>query len=347
MLLSVGVRWDYLNPRAERPAVERVPVSDDEFQTVVTGYVPASPKSLFSPRVGFSAPFAARGYLFVNYGQYVQFPLFDYLYSGLSSASLANGVGVLIGNPDLRPEETTAWEFSAKYAFESDVVLSLTYFDKTTYNQIDVKTFIPTTARAAGDFGYAEFVNNPFARVQGVEAMISRDGDPVLNGSVSYTLMAAEGLSEDSRQGLTYYQWGFAPPPKLYPLSWDQRHTVKLIANAHLPWTIDFSAVWTYASGRPYTYYPTLDGFTPLDSTQRFVPNNARMESVSELDVKVSKRWDISDALSLLFYVDARNVFDQKNVRWVDSSGEVGGELGDITAWGYPRRVRIGLQLNL
>jgi hypothetical protein len=130
-------------------------------------------------------------------------------------------------------------------------------------------------------------------------------------------------------------------------LSWDQRHTVKLIANAHLPWTIDFSAVWTYASGRPYTYYPTLDGFTPLDSTQRFVPNNARMESVSELDVKVSKRWDISDALSLLFYVDARNVFDQKNVRWVDSSGEVGGELGDITAWGYPRRVRIGLQLNL
>lgn len=346
MLLNFGLRYDMLNPRAERPAVERIPVSEDEYQTVITDYVPATAKHLFSPRIGFSAPFAASGYLFVNYGEYVQFPLFDYLYSGLNNVSLQRGVGVLIGNPDLEPERTKAWEISAKYAFEDDAVLSATYFDKTTYNQIDIKTFVPGTARAAGDYGFAEFVNYQYARAQGLELMISRERHKLLTGSVSYTFMTVDGLSDDARQGLTYYQWGYPSPPKLYPLSWDQRHTVKFIANFALPWQTALSLLWAYSSGRPYTYYPTYDGFTPLDSTMRFTPNNARMPDVHLVDVKASKRFRLGDFGTLAFYVDIRNLLDTRNVVWMDSNGNVGGELSDVSAWGYPRRVRLGLRLE-
>src|SRR5207245_1371366 len=94
--------------------------------------VPASVKHLFSPRIGFAAPFAVNGYLFINYGHYYQLPLFDYLYSGLNNVTLKKGLGVLVGNPDLKPEKTRAWETSIKYALQNSVVLVATYFHKET-----------------------------------------------------------------------------------------------------------------------------------------------------------------------------------------------------------------------
>jgi outer membrane receptor protein involved in Fe transport len=351
MLLNLGFRYDFLDPRAERPVAERVPDQRNQFATRIVATVPASIKHLFSPRIGFAAPFAERGYLFINYGVYYQFPLFDYLYSGLNNMSLKKGVGVLVGNPDLKPERTRAWEFSIKYALPSDIVLSTTYFHKETTNLIDVKTFVPTNARVAGDYGFAEFVNNPFARASGIELMIASERNKALNGSISYTFMSAEGISENARGGLQYYQWGIPVPARLFPLSWDQRHTVKLIASAELPWNIFFSATWTYHSGRPYTYYPSKDGFTPDDPSLDFEPNNARMDAFSLLNMKASKLVSIgaSDTpwMNLRLYAEARNILNTKNVRWIDSGGRVGGELGDLTAWWPSRRIRIGVRVEL
>lgn len=347
MLFNLGLRLDFLDPTAQRPAAERVPISEDEYQTNITSYVPASAKYVLSPRIGFSAPFAEQGYMFINYGHYVQFPLFDFLYSGLNNVSLQKGVGVLVGNPDLQPEKTRAWEVSAKYAFLNAVVLSATYFDKTTFNQVDVKTFIPSLARTAGDYGFAEFVNNPYARATGMELTVMKQGEADITGSLSYTYMAAEGLSQDAQQGLEYYQWGFPAPAKLFPLSWDQRHTVKAILNLKLPLETDLSVLWNFASGRPYTFYPTYDGFTPLDSTLKFVPNNSRLSNVSTVDIKASKRFRFSEDVVLLLFVDARNVLNRRNPRWSDSSGRIGGELEDLSAWDSPRRVRIGVKAEL
>ncbi|MDH4071399.1 MAG: hypothetical protein OEV30_13365, partial [Ignavibacteria bacterium] len=351
MLLNLGLRYDFLDPRAQRPLVERVPNQDDEYETNIVGTVPASTKHLWSPRIGFAAPFAERGYLFINYGQYYQFPLFDYLYSGLNNVSLSRGVGVLVGNPDLKPEGTRAWEMSIKYALQNGVVLSGTYFNKETTNQIDVKTFVPTNARVAGDYGFAEFVNNPFASASGIELAVSKESGEVLTGSVSYTFMSAEGVSEDARAGLEFYQWGQQVPAKPFPLSWDQRHTVKVIGALSLP--LDFGLAWTweYHTGRPYTFYPSEDGFTPIDPTQEFEPNNARLEDYNLLNMKLTKLFAIGDGpkpwMLLTVYLDGRNVLNTKNVNWVDSSGRVGGELGDLTAWGPGRRIRLGVRAEI
>jgi outer membrane receptor protein involved in Fe transport len=350
MLLNLGFRYDFLDPRADRPVAERTPNEDNEYETEIVATVPASVKHLFSPRIGFAAPFAANGYLFINYGQYYQFPLFDYLYSGLNNVALQRGVGVLVGNPDLVPEGTRAWEMSIKYALKNNIVLSATYFNKETTNQIDVKTFVPTNARVAGDYGFAEFVNNPFATASGIELVVSKEQADPVSGSVSYTFMNAEGLSEDAREGLDYYQWGLPVPAIPFPMSWDQRHTVKAIAAIHLPWQISLSAVWTYHTGRPYTYFPSSDGFTPDDSTLAFEPNNSRMKHYQTLDAKLTKLFTFGSErfpVNLSIYLDARNVFNTDNVLWVDSSGRVGGELGDLTAWDTGRRIRLGLRLEI
>jgi len=349
MLLNLGVRYEFLDPRAERPLAERVPLPDGQYQTSIVGTTPASIKQMVSPRIGFAAPFAARGYLFINYGVYYQWPLFDYLYSGLNNVSLKKGVGVLVGNPDLKPEKTRSWELSIKYALANGVVLSGTYFNKETTNLIDVKTFVPTNSSVAGDYGFAEFVNNPYARVNGLELSVMKEEGHPLSGSVSYTLMFAEGLSQDATAGMQYYQWGLPVPAVPFPLSWDQRHTVKATATLELPWQMLVSGVWSYHTGRPYTYYPSTDGFTPLDPTMEFEPNNARMADYNMLDVKISKTFSVGDDASpsvrITVYADGKNILNSRNVLWVDSSGKPGGELGDVSAWDSPRRVRVGLRV--
>jgi outer membrane receptor for ferrienterochelin and colicin len=240
---------------------------------------------------------------------------------------------------------------SIKYALKNSVVLSGTYFHKETTNQVDVKTFVPTNARVAGDYGFAEFVNNPYATASGLELMVSRESDDVLTGAVSYTLMSTEGLSEDAHSGLEFYQWGIQTPALPFPLSWDQTHTVKLSGALRLPLDFGIALTWEYHTGRPYTYYPSQDGFTPDDPTQEFEPNNARMDDFNLLNVKVSKAFNVGDSpkpwMKISVYLDGRNVLDASNVRWVDSSGRVGGELGDLTAWDPGRRIRLGVRVEL
>jgi outer membrane receptor for ferrienterochelin and colicin len=350
MLLNLGMRYEFLDPRAERPIAERVQSQSDIYETSIVSTVPASVKHMVSPRIGFAAPFAANGYLFINYGHYYQFPLFDFLYSGLNNVSLKKGSGVLVGNPDLKPEHTRSWEMSIKYAIENGPVLSATYFSRETNNQIDVKTFIPTNSSVAGGYGFAEFVNNPFAKSSGIELIVSREQGKLLTGSLSYTYMSAEGVSENPRGGLQYYQWGLPVPARMFPLSWDQRHTIKGIGIFTLPMNFSLSLNWLYRTGRPYTFYPSLDGFTPVDSAQVFEPNNARMQDFNLLDLKVSWRgevlsWEDRNVL-LVVYADIRNVFNTRNVKWVDAEGRVGGELNDLSAYDPYRRIRIGIKME-
>ncbi len=348
-IISVGIRYDFLDPTASRPAIDRIPVKQNEYLTQVTGYTKASVKQQFSPRIGFAMPVTPTAMLFVNYGHYFQFPLFDYLYSGLDVVALQRGASAVLGNPDLEPERTQAWEISIRQIMNDEFVGSATYFKKSTTNQVDSKTFIPMDSKAAGDFGFAEYVNNPHADAQGLELVLTRTRGAWITGEISYTYMKTEGLSDRASQGLDLAQWGFQPYISLFPMSWDQRHTVKVNALVQLPFNIQANVIFNYYSARPYTYYPSRDGFTPLYPTAVFIPNNRRMEDYINTDVKISKEIELgfSRYSRLLVYADIRNLFDALNVRWMDASGRIGGELGDPSAYFIPRRSRIGVRLTV
>ena len=57
-------------------------------------------------------------------GWYFQYPLFEYLYTGLDRVALAEGISAITGNPDLEPERTKVWELSLKYSLPFDIVAS-------------------------------------------------------------------------------------------------------------------------------------------------------------------------------------------------------------------------------
>jgi outer membrane receptor protein involved in Fe transport len=346
---SAGIRWDFLDPTAERPIVEYIPVTPTEFQQQVTGKVKAKLKQRFSLRGSFAAPAGPSSFFFVNVGQYIQYPLFDYLYSGINPAELRGGVkNVLAGNPDLEPEQTIAWEIGFKHGISENVVASATYFKKDVKNQIDTKTLVPFDSKYSGDFGFASYVNNAEASVYGVELVLSREHDKKLSGSISYSYMVAEGFSDYVNQGVNLAMWGFPLAVEPYPLSWDQRHTVKVDAEFKLWGDIQSDWIVLYNSARPYTFFPTRDGFTPIDSTKAFVPNNRRMEDVLFFNAKLTKQFELGGARPYLLtiYADIRNAINKRNVIWMDSNGRIGGELGDPSAYYEPRRVRVGARLE-
>lgn len=348
-VVNLGFRWDFLDPRSQRPLVEYTEPDSagGDYQGNVTGYASASLKQQLSPRMGLSFPMMWNLVLIMNYGHYFQFPLFDYLYSGINPQQLAKGVNVLVGNPDLKPERTHAWEIGMKYGLDERTLLSLTYFKKEFIDQIDSKTFLPSKARAAGDYGFAEYINNAFADAEGVEVVLSRTRDDLLTGSVSYSLMRTEGVSEYVDQGLNYRQWGFPVVNQPYPLSWDQLHSLKVNADLKLPYDLSVNLLWSFATGKPYTYFPSKDGFTPEDSTMAFLPNNARLPSTSTVNLKFSKVVSLGYGKGLTVYGDVANLFNSKNAKWADANGRVGGQLADPSAWYEGRRFSLGVRYEL
>lgn len=347
--ISAGIRYDFLNPTAKRPAFEYVPIRPNEYRLRLTKYIPARIKHQFSPRFGVSLPYRENGFIFFNYGYYFQYPLFNYLFSGLDAVVAQKGISALVGNPNLEPERTKSWEISVKQVAYENVVVSATYFRKESTNLIDSKTFVPSDSKFAGDFGFAEFVNNPYAEASGIEIVLQRNQGTFITGEISYTMMEAKGLSDDATQGLNYKQWGFAPPSTVFYLSWDQRHTLKINATLHFPFGINANTFFHAYTGRPYTYFPSRDGFTPANPNQLFIPNNERISGYTNLDVKFTKTFtfDVARSMDLTLFVDVRNATDRRNIRWMDSSGKTGGELGDPGGYYIGRRTRLGMTLEV
>lgn len=347
LLLTAGLRYDFLDARASRPAIDATVTGD----TAVLVYGPtkqASLKQQVSPRIGFATPVLEKGYIFFNLGWYFQYPLFDYLYTGLDRVGLTQGVAAVTGNPDLEPERSSSWEVSFKYALPLDIVASAAYFQRESSNLTDTKTFVSGDSKVAGNFGFAEFVNVPYATSSGIEIVLAREKGEVVTGELSYTYMKAEGQTEDAYDGYYIAQYGLPPARRISPLSWDQRHTIKGRVAFDLPAQFNVMVVGQWHSGRPYTAYPTSTGFEPIDGGA-FVQNNARMPEFFLLDLKVEKHFTLpfSAHSRLTFYVDVRNLTNQKNVSWMDSNGRIGGELSDPGGYDIGRRTRVGIQFTM
>jgi hypothetical protein len=166
--------------------------------------------------------------------------------------------------------------------------------------------------------------------------------------------MKAEGVSETENQGINYVQWGFPVFNRPFYLSWDQRHTLKADLLFELPWGLNANLLWQYHTGRPYTYFPSSDGFTQQNPEQLFLPNNRRLSRNNVIDLYASKDFwaagrpnpGSAQTYKLSVYVDLRNLLNDKNVLWVDSSGRIGGELRDPSAYSFPRRTAIGVRVT-
>jgi outer membrane receptor protein involved in Fe transport len=133
----------------------------------------------------------------------------------------------------------------------------------------------------------------------------------------------------------------------LFPLSWDQTHSIKTILTLITPLDLNLNIVTEYHTGKPYTKYLTATGFDSVKAGF-FVQNNARMPSYFNADIKLEKTFTLSfwESARMKLYLDVRNITNTQNVKWVDSNGRIGGELDDPGGYYIGRRTSLGMQVE-
>ncbi len=299
LIVNAGLRVDYLDT-SQRFFVD-LPTGQSEQRDNST-------KIRLSPRLGVSHSFTSRSLLRFNYGYFFQPPEFRLAYANLRRD--LSGESPRLGNPDLAPQKTVAYEFGLEHMLSGDIRIGLTASYKTISN-------LTSTAQVQYPGGmYYIFNNADFGSVRSVEFILKRDVSRVLSGSLNYTYSVARGSASSPQEHADQVN----PSVRGYfPLAFDQRHTVKAVVNLLAPDTGQerllgvplrgwgLSLVGYYGSGLPYTPTNTLREQTAT------APNQSRLPSLVNLDFRLRKRMNAGKFTYTLFS-EVRNVFDRRSV---------------------------------
>ncbi|MDQ0202989.1 TonB-dependent receptor plug domain-containing protein [Pectinatus haikarae] len=126
-----------------------------------------------TPKIGATYQLSKDSRFKVNYGRGYKAPTVSELYMDyIDSGAAAAGVNVMIyGNPDLKPEKSTNFDFSFE-AEKDNNFGKLTYFKNKVSNLIDYETTSEFTNGAY--YNYAKYINIHKANINGVELEVGR-----------------------------------------------------------------------------------------------------------------------------------------------------------------------------
>ncbi|MBN1350123.1 TonB-dependent receptor [candidate division KSB1 bacterium] len=336
MVANIGYRYDFFDPMALRPAVEkRVLDQTDEWIIADKEKVTATVKHQFSPRIGLGLPVTNTSEFRINYGYFFQMPLFDYLYTN-ANLNIAQGFSPL-GDPDLKPAKTVAYEVGYKHQFGKNYLLDVTIFNKDVTNLVDSNTYInQSRGEDMPISGITRYVNMAYVNVKGAEIFVKKRYGDLISGKASYTFMTAKGTGSSATEQFDWLIQGYKVTVDEYYLSWDQRHTLVLNLDIRQAGDWGVNLLWRWNSPLPYTE----------EKGYLTTPNNGRMTATTYFDLRIDKEFKFGPLHSFLYF-EGLNLTDARNVLWVDAIGQAGGVLEDPGAWDSGRRFRFGAGLRL
>jgi len=354
-VINVGLRFDYRDADISYNATPR----DDPLNPIAS-YVKAESKSRLSPRLGVSFPISEVSVMHFNYGVYYQEPRYTYMYTNIQG-DVTSGLP-LLGNPDLEPEQTVAYELGLDHMIGEDLRIDVTAYYK------DI-TDLVTTRSSLRDAStiITHFDNGDYGSVTGFDVEMEKlPLGGYFGGSVSYGYMVATGngsyATEPYYTFLTAVDDTLAPVGE-YPLDFDQRHTVTAVLSYRVPANWGLTTVGHYGSGLPYT--PTDPFGNRLGER-----NEGRLPASYTVDLRFNKDFAVNRQGHVLsFFTEVDNLFDRRNVIDVysrtgqpDNDGQIIGtglaldqdelsrldRLHDHDPQNYspPRTVRVGLEFT-
>ncbi|MBU2502430.1 TonB-dependent receptor [bacterium] len=252
LIVRFGARLDYFDARSTIPsdlanpanAIAGAPESRPQDTTV---------KASVSPRLGVAYPIEDKAAIHFAYGHFRQFPSVGTMFTNsdydilarLQAGEVRYG---LMGNPDVKPEETVQYEAGYKQVLTPDLGFDLTIYYKDIRELLGVE-FIETYTGAE----YTRLTNVDFGNTLGVTLAVDHRKVGPLSLALDYTWQQALGNSSDPSETANRAAAGEDPRPRLVPFNWDQRHTVNLTAALNKPGKYSVSTVVRLASGQPYT----------------------------------------------------------------------------------------------
>jgi outer membrane receptor protein involved in Fe transport len=355
MIINAGIRADYLN------------ASINYWEDPVTKLkrATADPKFKISPRLGISHPISSNSVIHFNYGYFYQVPLYSYMYTNLQ-ADLNTGLP-LVGNPDMEPEKTVAYEVGINHAFSSDLSLKVTSYYKDVSN-------LSSTRHVSFPPAYTYYTNADYGSVKGVDVVLSKHrSNSLFAGTVNYSYMIAQGNASYVNEGYYNYFTRENPPEwpdREYPLAFDQRHKVSVNLDFRVPddhklelFGMTMPSSWgvnttlNYGTGMPYTKTDNL-------GNRIGTPNSGRLPAYYRVDMRFVKDFHLGfmNGNRLSMFVEVENLFDRRNVINVYSNTGLANEdgfsqeVGDLDREKYrllnndpqnydtPRAIRWGLE---
>ncbi|MCB2199114.1 carboxypeptidase regulatory-like domain-containing protein [bacterium] len=322
LVLNLGVRADYFDINwQDYPADLTDPVVDPQSGGQVKDPVSIDPKAYWSPRLGVAFPITERDLLSFNYNRNFQIPILRYAFTNVNWDF--SGAFPIIGNPNLEPERTTAYELTLRHQFSEDLVIVGTGFYKDISGLTDTRQVFYDARN-----WYGLYVNQDYGNVRGVELSLEKRFSNFYSGNISYTYSVAKGKSSTARQN---YENAWANnlirTTESY-LDWDQRHTIygniqfmipkgTRLFNTPALDEMTLSLIGRYGSGLPYSS-PARDKDPPI--------NDKRLPHTLSFDGRVQKRVSLNEHTGIYVYLQAYNIFDQENIdqRFFQTNADIG-----------------------
>jgi hypothetical protein len=267
-------------------------------------------KLTLSPRVAISTALG-NATVVASFGRFAQAPDFQYLVDAAFDDTLRTG-RFRRGNPQLGFETATQYEMQVRIRATPSTAVRVGAYVK----RLDG---LVASVPVGLDPDSAIFGNADFGTVRGVETTIERDASDGIGLRVTYVLQSAEATATNAldlfrRLRISPVGDTIIPAVVSFPLDFDQRHQLVAILRARSPDAapaalrhFDAGLVGRWSSGLPYTR-TNLTGDSIIG-----LPNSQRLPSQFELDLRVSKTFDVG-RYRIGAYADVRNLTDRRNV---------------------------------
>ncbi len=383
LIVNGGLRLDYINTATEALASESAPLGEDD----VLGDSDLEASKTYtrvSPRLGVAFPVDEKTKLRVNYGQFFQQVNLQDLYVSyryLEHKIRTGGYFVGFGNPNLKPERTTAYEVGVEHQIGERMRIDATAYYK------DVKDLVEIVNIPSSPNAFSSYRNRDFATIKGVDIGFVMRPVNNISAGINYSLSYAQGTGSVSNSQRNV-AWTASQPPKMTaPLDFDQRHKLSMNADYRLgkgqgP-KVGGSTIFENAginlllnvgSGTPYTPVVVYDevSLAAVSTTPTGSLNSRYGPWTSSVDMKINKGFTLG-GLGMDAYVWVLNVLDTNNQYGVYESsgsafttnylntpagqqfladqGQAGRDAYELAEsnpdlFGNPRLVRFGLRAN-
>jgi hypothetical protein len=363
LILSVGLRYEYFNPKHKSFADPFNPEFDTDLDIIdETAQKEVEPYQLILPRISLSFPVTDNTVFYAQYGNYAQMPSLNQVYVGnttlsrtVSPISRGNAyltpVGFLV-----RPERTTQYEMGIRQVLSNNFAFTLSGFYKDIKDQIQVRSVLD----ANGTELYKAFLNDDFGTVKGIELTLELRRTERFAAKFNYTLSDARGTGSNSRTQFGALEQNIGRATSfINPLDFNQTHRGSFLLDYR--WGMDeggpvlsgFGAniLATFNSGHPYTKIEELKqlgqsdpwtvGVEPINDPRYSYPtenvNNSSTPFFFNIDLQVSKMFKVGP-LGMEVYVDVLNLLNTKHVLGVyptTGSAQDDGFLSNPLSAGY------------
>ncbi|MCF7833417.1 MAG: TonB-dependent receptor [Candidatus Marinimicrobia bacterium] len=380
MIANIGIRYDYwfigkeVTNAMNNPDILTITEAGRErYFEETQNLFGARFKGHFSPRLGISHPVTDNDVLYFNYGHFSQLPTYNYVYAKLSTIS--DNPYSLIGNPNLNPKTTVAYEIGLKHKFSASSAVEFKAYYKDMFDYETAQT-ITSFNPLLGNYSLMMYLNMDYARSYGLELMFRQTAGRFFSGDASFTYSVTRGKSSSPDDNVLV-EAGMIPEKALTEnyLRWDE--PFRLITNLRFhvneeglsPWINNWSlnAHIEAQSGKRYTESVVQDTIIESDGSIWLIgysradnPYDEIADPYLTVDLKFTKDFYYKK-LTYGFYIDIENVFNQKVPRRINPFTGQPYDPGEIVShsyynnanpnydpsrYYYPRQIMLGLFLR-